>query len=193
MNEYVFEDLIINPKTPNLESLIGKEVYCNDVPLACLDHANEHRGAGILREVRLESADYPFRVEIPEGGIFGFVCIIPKKEESEPEYVSFESKEEFVEKYMQIREGVAFGLFEDSLLQCGMWLKERGRESDVYCMVTEIWNDGVALGRSKTYNVQNISGEYSTVIETTSWEDLYKGFTFLDGSPCGKLIEAEHE
>ena len=193
MNEYVFEDLIMTPKTPNLESLIGKEVYCNDVPLACLDHANEHRGAGILREVRCESADYPFRVEIPEGGIFGFVCIIPKKEESEPEYVPFESKEEFVEKYMQIKEGVAFGPFEDSLLQCGIWLKERGTDSDVYCMVTEIWNDGVALGRSKTYNVQNISGEYSTVIETTSWEDLYKGFTFLDGSPCGKLVEVEHE
>lgn len=193
MNEYVFEDLIINPKTPNLENLIGKEVYCNDVPLACLDHANEHRGAGILREVRYESTDYPFRVEIPEEGIFGFVCIIPKKEESEPKYVPFKSKEEFVEKYMQIREGVAFGLFEDSLLQCGMWLKEKGTDSDVYCMVTEVRNEGVALGRSKTYNVQNISGEYSTVIETTSWEDLYKGFTFLDGSPCGKLIEAEHE
>ena len=193
MNEYVFEDLIMNPKSPGLESLIGKEVYCNDVPLACLDHANEHRGAGILREVRHESTDYPFRVETPEGGILGFVCIIPKKEESEPEYVPFKSKEEFVEKYMQIKEGVAFGPFEDSLLQCGIWLKERGTDSDVYCMVNEIWNDGVALGRSKTYNVQNISGEYSTVIETTSWEDLYKGFTFLDGSPCGKLIEAEHE
>ena len=191
MNEYVFEELIINPKTPGLESLIGKEVYCNDVPLACLDHANEHRGAGILREVRHESADYPFRVEIPEGGIFGFVCIIPKKEESEPEYVPFKSKEEFVEKYMQIKEGVAFGPFEDSLLQCGMWLKERGQESDVYCMVTEIWNDGVALGHSKICTVQNTSGEYSTVIEITSWKDLYKGFTFLDGSPCGNLKETE--
>ena len=188
MNEYVFEDLIINPKTPNLENLIGKEVYCNDVPLACLDHANEHRGAGILREVRCESADYPFRVEIPEGGIFGFVCIIPKKEESEPKYVPFESKEEFVEKYMQIKEGVAFGPFEDSLLQCGMWLKERGQESDVYCMVTEIRKEGVSVRQEGVFLTE---GSVST--DFISWYELYLGFNFLDGSPCGKLIEAEHE
>lgn len=174
MNEYAFEDLIINPKTPNLESLIGKEVYCNDVPLACLDHANEHRGAGILREVRLESADYPFRVEIPEGGIFGFVCIIPKKEESEPEYVPFKSKEEFVEKYMQIKEGVAFGPFEDSLLQCGMWLRQKCDSED--SMILSISPDGVF------------------VLDTFyTWELLIKDFLFFDGSPCGTLVEAEHE
>ena len=188
MNEYTFADLIINPKTPNLESLIGKEVYCNDVPLACLDHANEHRGAGILREVCRESADYPFRVEIPEGGIFGFVCIIPKKEESEPEYVPFESKEEFVEKYTQIKAGVAFGPFEDSLLQCGIWLKERGQESDVYCMVTEIWKEGVSVGQEEVFLTE---GTVST--DFTSWRELCMEYTFLDGSPCGKLIEAEHE
>lgn len=191
MNEYVFEDLIINPKTPNLESLIGKEVYCNDVPLACLDHANEHRGAGILREVRLESADYPFRVEIPEGGIFGFVCIIPKKEESEPKYVPFKSKEEFVEKYMQIKEGVAFGPFEDSLLQCGMWLKEKDADYALF-MVTEIWSCGVVFsGDMKT--TEELDGEDFTINEATTWEKLLMLYTFLDGSPCGKLVEAEHE
>ena len=191
MNEYVFEDLIINPKTPNLENLIGKEVYCNDVPLACLDHANEHRGAGILREIRLESADYPFRVEIPEGGIFGFVCIIPKKEESEPKYVPFESKEEFVEKYMQIKEGVAFGPFEDSLLQCGMWLKEKDADYALF-MVTEIWSYGVVFGGDMK-TTEELDGEYFTINEATTWEKLLMLYTFLDGSPCGKLVEAEHE
>ena len=33
MSEYVFEDLIMNPETPNLESLIGKEVYYSNTPL----------------------------------------------------------------------------------------------------------------------------------------------------------------
>lgn len=170
MDEYTFVDLIINPETPGLESLIGKEVYCNDVPLACLDHANEHRGAGILREVRRESTDYPFRVEIPGGGIFGFVCIIPKKEESEPEYVPFESKEEFVEKYMQIKEGVAFGPFEDSLLQCGMWLQDK--EMEARWMVTGMWNDGVILGSNQS---------------VITWDELLKDYIFLDGAPCGRL------
>ena len=184
MDEYTFVDLIIDPETPGLESLIGKEVYCNDVPLACLAHANEHHGAGILREIRHESADYPFRVEIPEGGIFGFVCIIPKKEESEPEHVPFKSKEEFVEKYMQIKEGVAFGPFEDSLLQCGMWLKERGQGSDVYCMVTEIRDYGVSVGQEEVFLSE---GTAST--DFTSWQELYMEYTFLDGSLCRKLVE----
>lgn len=191
MAEYVFEELIINPKKPGLESLIGKEVYCNDVPLACLDHANEHRRAGILREIREESTDYPFRVETPEGEVLGFVCIIPKKNEPKPEYAPFESMEEFVESYVEAKGGVKTDSFEDNLLQCGMWIKLKGTGSKSYCTVNELWNNGVALGHSKTYNVQNISGEYSTVIETISWEDLYKGFTFLDGSPCGTLKESK--
>ena len=180
MNEYVFEDLIINPKTPNLENLIGKEVYCNDVPLACLDHANEHRGAGILREVRHESADYPFRVEIPEGGIFGFVCIIPKKEESEPEYVPFESKEEFVERYKEVMEVVEFDSFEDNLFQCGMWLKHADDDPNksVYRLVSLIKDAGVRISEWGFFD----------------WGDLLlAGSLFLDDTPCGKLVEAEHE
>ncbi len=191
MAEYVFEELIINPKKPGLENLIGKEVYCNDVPLACLDHANEHRRAGILREVREESTDYPFRVETPEGEVLGFVCIIPKKNEPKPEYAPFKSMEEFVEGYVEAKEGVKTDSFEDNLLQCGMWIKEKRQDSDAYCMVTEIWNDGISLGHSKTYSVQNLLGEHSTIVETTSWETLYKGFTFLNGSPCGKLVESK--
>ena len=191
MAEYVFEELIINPKKPGLENLIGKEVYCNDVPLACLDHANEHRRAGILREVREESTDYPFRVETPEGEVLGFVCIIPKKNELKPEYVPFKSMEEFVEGYVEAKGGVKSNSFEDNLLQCGMWIKEKRQDSDTYCMVTEIWNDGISLGHSKTYSVQNLLGEHSTIVETTSWETLYKGFTFLNGSPCGKLVESK--
>ena len=79
MNKYVFEDLIMNPKIPNLERLIGKEVYCDNTPLACLDHANEHCGTGVLREIRKD--DYrPFYVEYPNGMTLSYVCIIPNKE-----------------------------------------------------------------------------------------------------------------
>ena len=182
MSEYVFEELIMNPKNPGLESLIGKEVYCNDVPLACLDHANEHRRAGILREVREESSDYPFRVETPEGEVLGFVCIIPKKNEPKPEYTPFETMEEFVEGYIEAKGGVKTDSFENNLLQCGMWLKERGTESDAYCMVTEMFEEGVFVGQEDTFISE---GSIST--DFTSWRDLYLGFNFLDGTPCGKL------
>ena len=191
MDEYTFSDLIVDPEAPGLEDLIGKEVYFNDVPLACLDYANEHRRAGILREVCEENTDYPFRVEIPGGEVLGFICIIPKKNEKIPEYAPFKSMEEFVDSYMEAKVGVKTDSFEDKLLQCGMWIKVKGISSGGYCTVNELWNDGVALGHSKIYNVQNASGEFSTVIETVSWEDLYKGFTFLDSSPCGKLKESK--
>ena len=188
MDEYTFENLIINPETPGLEDLIGKEVYFSDVPVYCIDRANKNYNVGILREVR-ENYAAPFFVETSNGCMLNYACIIPKKEESKPEYAPFKSVEEFVEGYVEAKGGVKSNSFEDNLLQCGMWIKVKGISSGGYCTVNELWNDGVALGHSKTYNVQNLLGEYSTVTETTSWETLYKGFTFLDGSPCGKLIE----
>lgn len=180
MAEYVFEELIINPKKPGLESLIGKEVYCNDVPLACLDHANEHRRAGILREIREESTDYPFRVETPEGEVLGFVCIIPKKNEPKPEYAPFESMEEFVKKYEEVRDIVAFGSFEDSLLRCGLWLKtyDFNTKKPMYAHVSRITCEGI-----------QISDDFFI-----TWEDLLsQGFLFLNDSPCGRLVEEKHE
>lgn len=185
MAEYVFEELIMNPKNPGLESLIGKEVYCNNTPLACLDHANEHRGAGILREICEESTNYPFRVETPEGDILGFVCIVPKKEEPKPEYTPFESMEEFVERYTEVRKKAELGSLNDNLFQCGMWLKEKKRPG-VYCMVVEIWNCGVNVSSNRFSTEEN-----SVVIDFTLWENLYLGYTFLDGSPCGKLKESK--
>ena len=180
MTEYVFEELIINPKKPGLESLIGKEVYCNDVPLACLDHANEHRRAGILREIREESTDYPFRVETPEGDVLGFVCIIPKKKEPKPEYAPFKSMEEFVKKYEEVRDIVAFGSFEDSLLRCGLWLKtyDFSTKKPMYAHVSRITCEGI-----------QISDDFFI-----TWEDLLlQGFLFLNDSPCGRLVEEKHE
>ena len=188
MNKYVFEDLIINPETPGLRSLIGKEVYFSDVPLSCIKGANNNCEVGILKGI-CKGITFPFQIETSEKEVLNFACIIFKKEESKPEYAPFKSKEEFVEGYVEAKGGVKSNSFEDNLLQCGMWIKVKGMSSGGYCMVNELWNDGVALGHSKIYNVQNVSGEYSTVVETVSWEDLYKGFTFLDDSPCGKLAE----
>ena len=179
MDEYTFSDLIMNPKTPNLESLIGKEVYCNDVPLACLDHANEHHGAGILREVRLESTDYPFRVELPQGEVLGFICIIPKKEEPKFQYVPFESMKELVDRYSQVTREVDYDSFEDGILQWGMWLKNvDDNDKPVYILVCEIKDEGVKLDERGWFN----------------WEELLsKGFLFPNDTPCGKLVEVEHE
>ena len=81
MNKYVFEDLIMNPETPDLEGLIGKEVYSDNTPLDCLRRANKDYEIGILREIRKDLI-CPFFVEVPNGMIINYACIIPKKEES---------------------------------------------------------------------------------------------------------------
>ena len=59
MDEYTFKDLIINPETPGLENLIGKEVYFCTVPLNCLRKANIDYEIGILREIRRDIL-FPF-------------------------------------------------------------------------------------------------------------------------------------
>ncbi len=184
MAEYIFENLIMNPFKEGLEGLIGKEVYYSDKPFSCLKRANVDFGAGILKYIRKDDPS-PFYVETPSGNIFSYPCITPKKEEPKPEpkYVPFKSMEEFVERYTEVRKEAESGSFNDNLFQCGMWLKEKKRP-DVYCMVTEIWNCGVDVSGNRTSTEEN-----SVIKDFTTWENLYLGYTFLDGSPCGNKVE----
>ena len=178
MDEYTFENLIINPETPGLADLIGKEVYCDNTPLACLQRANKSYEVGVLREICKD--DYrPFYVKYPNGIILSYACIIPKKEEPKPKYVPFESKEEFVDRYDEVMKGAEYASFEDELLQCGMWLKDADdNNKPVYRLVSEIRNEGVRISEYGCFN----------------WEELLsKGFLFPNDRPCGKLIEVEHE
>ena len=179
MSEYTFADLIINPETPSLESLIGKEVYFNDVPTFCIRNANDDYMVGILMSIHIwESA--PFYVETPSGLLLNYACIIPKKEESKPKYVPFKSKEEFVERYKEEMEVVEFDSFEDNLFQCGMWLKHADDDPNksVYRLVSLIKDAGVRISEWGFFD----------------WGVLLSaGFLFLDDTPCGKLAEAEHE
>ena len=179
MNKYVFEDLIMNPETPDLEGLIGKEVYSDNTPLACLQRANKGYGVGVLREIRKD--DYrPFYVEYPNGMMLTFICIIIKKEEPKPEYTPFKSMEEFVKKYEEVRDIVSFGSFEDSLFRCGLWLKTRdvNTEKPIYSHVSRITCEGIQI--SDNFFI--------------TWEDLLlHGFLFLNDTPCGRLVEEKYE
>lgn len=196
MSEYTFADLIINPETPNLESLVGKEVYFNDVPAHCIRNANDDYMVGILMGIHIwESA--PFYVETPSGLLLNYACIIPKKEsflakkeESEPEYVPFENAEEFLDAYCHNETKKLDGIYH-YLATRGVWLEDKGENA--YYMVAEIWDDGVVLGDNKMETTKASSGKYFTINSTTEWDELFENYAFLDGSPCGKLIEAEHE
>lgn len=173
MDEYTFENLIINPETPGLEDLIGKEVYSSDVPIYCIDRANKNYNVGILREVR-ENYAAPFFVETPGGCMLNYACIIIKKEEPK-EYTPFKSADEFTDAYDCANYSVKNGTVENKLLSYGgMWLK--GMVSGSYYMVAGICNNGVTLANDPYI---------------TSWGELLEDYVFLDDSSCGK--EAENE
>ena len=184
MAEYTYNDIITDPNDPRLEGAIGKECYVSDFPKIALNNARDNLITDRLKRIEKEET-CPFVDEEEEDN---WAVIILKKEEPTPKYVPFKSKEEFLERYMEVKDELESDSFEGNLLQCGMWIKVEG-VSDGYCMVTEIWNDGIVLGYSKLFTIEEVPGRYSTVTETTTWDNLCNDFTFLDGTPCGKLAE----
>ena len=176
MGGYTYDNVIIDPYKEGVRSLIGKEVYFEAKPFLCLKAANEKLASnlGILVEVYKDSIN-PFCVK-GKSGSYKYPCIIVKKEEPRPKYVPFESIEEFVERYTEVKEGTEFGTFEDNLLQCGMWIKSK--DDDDLSQVTVIREYGICIDTMSTH---------------VSWKNLLDDFEFIDGTPCGKLMEEKHE
>ena len=268
MGEYTFENLIINPETPGLDDLIGKEVYFNDIPIYCVRQANEDYKVGILRDVRKDYSA-PFFVETSTGWMLNYACIIPKKEEPyeerakkwikenglkkgdyvkvvrkakdyedgwdgrwtkerddfigkvipvsdigestgvilsycccdwagydfpyfvlekvepEPKYVPFENAEEFLDAYYHNETENLDGVYH-YLATRGIWLKDKSTEVPAYCMATEVRDNGVIISDKKLSTTGILIFN-----NTTSWSELYESFTFLDGTPCGRLEESK--
>ena len=169
MAEYTYKDIIIDPTSEEAKNAIGKKCYMYDSPTMLLKMANSNDGARTLESI--DESDYPFNDKE-----FGseWTCIIVKKEEPKPKpkYVPFENVTEFLDAYRN-----APGCLNEEdyfLSNHGIWLMDC--ENGDYFLVTEIWGDGVVLGSNQ---------------ETTHWDDLLEDFIFLDGSPCGKLMEVK--
>ena len=186
MDEYTFENLIINPEAPGLGDLIGKEVYFDDVPIYCIKWANEDYEVGILKGVRKDNPA-PFFVKTSSGCVLNYPCIIPKKEGPKSKYVPFESKEEFIEAF-HYHDNANYSETEDILMNYGMWLWSNMDGS--YKLVTEIWNAGVVIGDDKM-RITNEEGHIDVFNDTTSWVKLFSEYRFLDGSHCGKEVKDE--
>ena len=180
MAEYTYEDIIINPEDPRIEGAIGKKCYLSDCPRIALDYARNNSLPDRLKSINKESAA-PF-VGHDETN---WVVIIIKKEDPKPnpKYVPFEDGDEFLECYLSKVNNPSKHKLESV---GGIWLKEF--DTDVYFMVTELWDDGVVINDSKMRTTQESSDRYCTINDTTSWEELFKDYTFLDGTPCGKKI-----
>ena len=183
MAEYTYEDIIMDPEDPRLEGAIGKECYFNDSPKMILEHANNNSPNNFfsLKEIN-KNNEYPFTDGKYEDV---WTLIIIKKEEPKPEYVPFESKEEFIEAY-HYHNNANYSETEDILMNYGMWLWSEVDGS--YKLVTEIWNAGVVIGDDKM-RITNEEGHIDVFNDTTSWVKLFSEYRFLDGSHCGKEVE----
>lgn len=172
MDEYTFDNVIVNPFMEGIESLIGKEVYFHDNPFLCLKNANDKSPvmSGILVEICRVSIN-PFLIKLNDGAANAYSCIIEKKE-PESKYVPFKSMEEFIDKYSEVVKGIECDSFEDGILQWGMWLKYiDDNDKPVYTLVCEIKDEGVKLDEHGRF----------------TWEELLsKGFLFPNDTPCGK-------
>ena len=71
MTEYTFENLLLNPESPDLKSLVGKEVYYSNIPIICIRNANNDFSAGILEYIR-ECESYPFYVKTDIGSVINY-------------------------------------------------------------------------------------------------------------------------
>lgn len=184
MLEYTYEDIIMDPEDPRLEGAIGKECYFSDYPKMLLSGArhNSPEYLDCLTDIRKEGAC----TFVDKNGS-GWILIIIKKEEPKPKYVPFENAEQFLDAYYHNETNKLDGVYH-YLATRGIWIKGKG-ECTSYYMVTEIWDDGVIIGDSKINTTQVSSDRYFTANDTTSWEELFKDYTFLDGTPCGKEVK----
>ena len=164
MAEYTYKDIIIDPTSEEAKNAVGEGCYFGSNPKTVLDFANcnEKNFLRVLECIKPEE-DNPFY-----DYKYGFPCIIVKKEEPKPEYIPFQDGREFFNSYLSVESRLEK---EDYFLSNhGIWLKDK--TSKAYYMVTKIWDIG------------NDSDEIS-------WKELLEYYTFLDGSPCGKLMEVK--
>ena len=180
MAEYTYKDIIIDPTSEEAKNAIGKKCYMYDSPTMLLKMANSNDDARTLESI--DESDYPFNDKE-----FGseWTCIIVKKEEPKPKHVQFQDGREFFNSYLSVESRLEK---EDYFLSNhGIWLKAKDAD-DALFMVTEIWNCGVVFSCDMK-TTEELEGEYLTTNEPTTWEQLLMLYTFLDGSPCGKLAE----
>ena len=178
MAEYTYEDIIMDPEDPRLEGAIGKECYLSDCPKIALDYARNNSSTDRLKSIKKEPAA-PF---VGDDEV-NWVMVIIKKEKPKPnsKYIPFESVEEFLDAYFLNKEKYTTGIL---LKLEGIWLREK--DTGALCIVTEIWDKGLVIGDTKLTIIRT-----DVFNDTTEWDELFSKYSFIDGTPCGKLAEED--
>ena len=176
MSEYTYKDIIIDPTSEKARNYVGKEVYFSDNINICLYRANNEINSfmGVLQRIT-EGHCYPFRVN---DGYYQVIIPIKEEQKHEPEYVPFESVDEFLDAYEDSNYSITNGTIENRLLNYGgIWIRSKKSSfmGEATTMIIEICYDGIQLGNSHDSKV--------------FWDKLLEDYEFLDGTPCGKIKE----
>ena len=163
MQEYTWDDLIINPTLEEARNCIGKEVYYDDSPISCLYCANNDTDYYmILKEIEPDKS-YPFILE----NNLPCACIILKKGKKPEKYVPFDNIKELIEASLDHN-----NFFVSQV--GGIWLKSK--EDGIICLITSL----------------NINKNYLYFdCEPYGLDNIFDEFCFLDDTPCGKLKESK--
>ena len=169
MNKYSYEHVIINPRAATVKDLIGQLVYFGDSPAETLLYANtsNSRALSRLRDVKFDQFS-PFIDSVGRA----WSCIVQKADSADPKYAPFSSAGEFLDGYICNQEK----RHSNSLLdRYGMWLTNRN-SGYTFQIDAIAGQDGVYLSKYERY---------------FSWNMLLDEFLFLDGTPCGVLIDED--
>lgn len=165
---YTFQDLIVDPKLAS--KYIGKVVYFSDSPIECLNLAihEDPVNRDVLKAIEYDQ-NFPFLME--EHDTY-YACIVPKKDLS-PKYVEFKNLDEFSKAYDESCKHVKSDSIGGRLIKAGgVWLIREKTKTNSFYQVGYLYDNGLkVLGWGDV-----------------DWEDLFRTFTFLDKSPCGKKI-----
>lgn len=169
---YTKNNILFNVQDPKVYDFFGCMVYFGSTPEEVLEHANVHDYDywGTFLGVK----DGMFDVKEDSSG---WEYIIPcQSQEFEGDYIPFESRYEFIDKYYSILEenkSINENIPDDlKLMRCGMFIQEK--YSPAIYQVLEIDNFSVKISRRDSI---------------VTWHNLLEHFEFLDGSKCGKLYE----
>ena len=188
------------------EKLRLKEVYFGKTPEEALDNANTDffLCKGTIVSFKEEKGSFVFIIQAPrkvkvnssklayiEEYVRSQYIILNRN--GTPYYRPFKSHKEFLRAYEEHSRNINQDLEEAILSRYGMWIKAKKQQypknEEYYASISEIIEDGITLA---TRNLRGeLVGTSDVAIDTTyiPWYYLVKDYLFLDGSPCGILIE----
>ena len=188
------------------EKLRLKEVYFGKTPEEALNNANTDffLCKGTIVSFKEEKGSFVFIIQAPrkvkvnssklayiEEYVRSQYIILNRN--GAPYYRPFKNHKEFLRAYEEHSRNINQDLEEAILSRYGMWIKAKKQQypknEEYYASISEITEDGITLA---TRNLRGeLVGTSDVAIDARyiSWYYLVKNYLFLDGSPCGILIE----